>query len=1123
MDLDTLNNLNNSVAALFAAAEQQGLLGMQEICMVVQQNIPLLIERVEQAQPVQEEVLGFFMPLAQAYLAANADTASETVDVLLDCLGSDAWPMPLPADYRDSLREVLLVNKANSATTPVDIAVGAIEMEAVPVDSSLEQPPLDSPSDDVQAIAQQDTTQELIDMLAGEITRLCPELEHWLTAINHTDQEPTEESMEAFASYVEQIERMSMASDAVGLPSLKLWFDLLHGCVASSGGLGLTSAQHRVLSLMPKAVLAYLEAPTDASAAEGLLDILRSDAWGDLSPTAELHRLRSALPRVRVTREIDSLPARQVQAHPEDVSLTIPDDINQDLLEGLLQELPMQTADFTAAIQHIATGNGTVADIDVAKRAAHTLKGAANTVGIKGIANLTHHVEDILVALSKHHVLPGRNMAQMLVHAGDCLEAMSEAVAANGPVPDEAIDILQEVLDWANRIDHEGIPEDDAPVSPVKKPEEQVVQHAQQVRPSTPSVAQPTTQPEAATATAAATSNAGAAAESMVRVSASLIDELLRLVGETIISTGQVRERLQRLEHQNRDIQEQNQVFLQLAAKLEQQVDMRGLTGVRNASQHSVDFDPLEFEHYSELHTISRQLIEIATDSNEFSAQVKTELGKLAEVVNVQNRLHDETQNTMMRLRMLPVSTIVSRLQRSVRQTSRLVEKEVVLTVLGADTMVDANILNELVDPLMHMLRNAIDHGIESTEQRVAAGKGAEGHIVLQFLREGNQIVVRCRDDGAGVDVEAVRRKAQNNGLISPDARLPEDELVRLVLAPGFSTRNEPTQVSGRGVGLDVVYSRVLQLKGGLTLRSERGRGLEVVLNLPATLISTHALLVTAQTQIFAVSSYGIQDIRYVMPNELQLVGSQKFFRMGNDLLPLMHLDKLLNFVDAETVDDTKDGGFPALLVKDDTGSLRAVRVQKIMDSRNLVVKSLGRFVPKPHGVVGATILGDGSVVAVVDIPELIRKPTRQTVHPHHLGGLHDVREGGLRTAAALRRSALVVDDSLSARRATVQFMKDAGFEVQGAIDGIEAVEILAKWKPSILLVDMEMPRMNGLELTAHVRAQPDMEHLPIIMITSRSTEKHRSQAKAAGVNVYLTKPFSEEDLLEHIAQLTGN
>ena len=1117
MDLDILNN---SISTLLVTAEQQGLLGMQEVCMVVQQNIPLLVEKAEGKEPSKFNAIECLLPLTQAYVESNSGKEGETtdltqtVDLLLDCLCSDEWPLPLPMDYRESLREVLLADKAVSHVV-VETSVALLEGETPsPPPVALMEVAAEPEKPKEQAISH-----ELMDMLAGEITRLSPELEHLLTTINAIDQEPTEESMEAFASYVEQLERLSMASDAVGLPSLKSWFDVLHACVAGNGGLGLTQSQRSVLSLVPSAVLFYLASPLDTSATETLLSILLGDTWDGVAPaTEDLDRLRLALPAVRIIREADLLPARQSQALPTDVSLAIPNDISQDLLEGLLQELPMQTSEFTAAIQHIAAGNGTVADIDIAKRAAHTLKGAANTVGIKGIANLTHHVEDIFVALSKHHVLPSRSMAQMLVHAGDCLEAMSEAVVTGSPAPEDAVDTLQEVLDWANRIDKEGIPEEEDAAASTPS-------GANQTPPPSSSSSEISSVPSQSAIPSVATTASSGSPETMVRVSASLIDELLRLVGETIISTGQVQERLQRLEHQNRDIHEQNAVFLQLAAKLEQQVDMRSLTGTRTASEHSADFDPLEFEHYSELHTISRQLIEIATDSNEFSAQVKIELAKLAEVVNIQNRLHDETQNAMMRLRMLPVSTIVSRLQRSVRQTSRLVDKEVTLTVLGADTMVDANILNELVDPLMHMLRNAIDHGIEPVEKRIAAGKNGEGHIVLHFLREGNQIVVRCRDDGAGVDLDSVRRKAQNNGLIAPDTRLPDDELVRLVLAPGFSTRNEPTQVSGRGVGLDVVYSRVVQLKGGLTLKSEQGRGLEVVLNLPATLISTHALLVMVQDQIFAVSSYGIQDIRYVIPSDIQLVGKQKFLRSGNELLSLIHLDQLLNFPEEITLGndnaDTRDGGFPALLIKDNTGLPRAVRVQKIIDSRNLVVKGLGSFIPKPHGVVGATILGDGSVVAVIDIPELIRKPTRRMFHAH--AGRQDSENTPMAGTRTTGRTALVVDDSLSARRATVQFMKDAGFEVRGAIDGAEAVEILAKWKPSVLLVDMEMPRMNGLELTAHVRAQPEIAHIPIIMITSRSTEKHRNQAKAAGVNVYLTKPFSEDDLLQHVAELTAN
>jgi chemosensory pili system protein ChpA (sensor histidine kinase/response regulator) len=661
--------------------------------------------------------------------------------------------------------------------------------------------------------------------------------------------------------------------------------------------------------------------------------------------------------------------------------------------------------------------------------------------------------------------------------------------------------VLQDVLDWANRIDREGIPSGDA----VTAGPERTVTTAGEAGPVSDSEPVPSVSAQSS--------------EAMVRVPASLVDELLRLVGETIISTGQVRERLQRLLRQNRAIREQNSVFLQLATELEELVDLRGAAAGFGAAHADDEFDPLEFEHYGELHTVSRRLIEAATDTRELSVEVQSELSNLGELVEVQNRLHEQSQNAVMRTRMVPVATVVSRLQRSVRQAARLLDKPVVLTVTGADTMIDSNILNELVDPLMHMLRNAVDHGIESPDRRAAAGKATEGRIELAFSQEGNQVVVRCRDDGAGLDLVAVRRTAQSRGLLAGDQVMSDEELGRLILAPGFSTRTESTQVSGRGVGMDVVYSRVLQLKGGLNLLAVPGKGLEIELRLPAVLISTHALLVRSRARIFAVSSYGVQDIRYVLAEQVQRVGGESFFRNDQELFPLVDLDGLLNLSGERRADD-RLGGFPVILVRGDSGAVHAVRVQEIIDSCSLVVKNLGPYVPKPHGVVGATILGDGSVAAVIDVPELMRKPARQSAAPDR--GDAQFAADPYAASPQHRLTALVVDDSLSARRATAQFMKDAGFEVRSAIDGLEAVSILAKWKPSILLVDMEMPRMNGLELTAHVRARPETAKIPVIMITSRSTEKHRRQAEVAGVNVYLTKPFGDDQLLQHITELTA-
>lgn len=1082
------------VAEIFNRAEAAGLLGLQEVCMRVMQNVELLAPTHSQQGTPAGDMLASFSFVANEYLASPGDAAA--ADLLVDFLCSDIWPEQLAADERESLKLILLEGQGDplAAVTAADPLPVVIEADE-PGDGTANDAALLDEQIDPQP---QTINDELIGMLTAELSDMRSELEQLLPAAE-VSEAGNGTSTEAVETYAELIQRLGVAAEAVGLAALQNFLGSVYRRLVTEARNGLSSRQSNALAVLPGSILAYLAAPEDSSTGEGLLDLLRGDTWARPPSAAHAASLLLALSMVEITKDSVGAEARQKEALPENVSLALPTDLSQELLEGLLQEMPLHTSEFSACIQRLAAGSGTMKDVDSAKRAAHTLKGAGNTVGIKGIANLTHHVEDILVALSKYQILPGRKMAAMLTNAGDCLEAMGEAVMGTGPEPEYALAVLQDVLDWANRIDRDGVPEDDAPAAAAPRGEA-----------SAPSGSES----ESESAANAASAQTG---EAMIRVPAGLVDELLRLVGETIISTGQVRERLQRLQRQNKTIRAQNGVFLQLATELEELVDLRGAAAGFGTARDDDEFDPLEFEHYGELHTVSRRLIEAATDTGELSAEVHTELGSLGELVDVQNRLHEESQNAVMRTRMVSVATVVSRLQRSVRQASRLLDKHVALNVLGADTMIDSNILNELVDPMMHMLRNSVDHGIESPEQRAAAGKDAEGHIELAFSREGNQVVVRCRDDGAGLNLEAVRRTAESRGMLASDQTLSDDEMARLILAPGFSTRSESTQMSGRGVGMDVVYSRVLQLKGGLNLNSAPGRGLEIELRLPAMLISTHALLVRSRARVFAISSYGVQDIRYVTLDQVQKVGGESFFRINEELRPIADLDDLLNLKGERRGDDRK-GGFPALMVRDDSGAVHAVRVQEIIDSRSLVVKNLGRFVPKPHGVVGATILGDGSVAAVIDIPELMRKPVRRETATE----LDEGRTAHDASAAAgnARLTAMVVDDSLSARRATAQFMKDAGYEVRTAIDGLEAVAILDKWKPGILLVDMEMPRMNGLELTAHVRARPDTEKIPVIMITSRSTEKHRRQAEAAGVNVYLTKPFGDDQLLRHISEL---
>jgi chemosensory pili system protein ChpA (sensor histidine kinase/response regulator) len=311
---------------------------------------------------------------------------------------------------------------------------------------------------------------------------------------------------------------------------------------------------------------------------------------------------------------------------------------------------------------------------------------------------------------------------------------------------------------------------------------------------------------------------------------------------------------------------------------------------------------------------------------------------------------------------------------------------------------------------------------------------------------------------------------------------------------------------------MDMVYSRLLAMKGSLRIQTQPGQGCLMELRLPVTLISTHALLVRLRNRMVALSDRGIEQILYSGVGVIQQLGKVATYRMGDEVYELTSLETLLNL----SPDQRAQGRAtpPVLLVREETGAVRAVLAQEILDSRDLVVKNLGQYIPRLDGIVGATILGDGSVAPVLDLPELLRAPAaRQAARTV-------ARAAAPATSAPHRPFVLAVDDSLSARRSLAQFAQDAGFEVRTARDGLEAIEIIKGKRPDLVLADLEMPRMNGLELTAHLRANQTTRAVPVIMITSRSTEKHRREAEMTGVNIYLTKPFMEDELLGHIHQL---
>jgi chemosensory pili system protein ChpA (sensor histidine kinase/response regulator) len=1050
------------------AAQGAEVVGLGDVC-------GLLLERVEAARAVASLAEAAspdwllptldFAALAQVFVAAPAD--QEIAANLLACLQHSSWPNPLDENEAATLRIVLgLPAVIEEITTPLVI---------------------EEPSSSVPE--QQQVDPEHLALLAGEFPAML--------AAMRADLDAARSDTTALEGCADVFERGASAAEVAGLVALRHVLAHVAERVRAAAP-RLSNEQHAWLADFPQRVRAYLATPMDPSSAAALIESLfEGGAWMALPPQRAAD-LEQALYRVAFVTAAG--PERAKEATAEQVSLAVPADINPELLDGLLAELPVQTAEFAAAMQRVASGAASMFDLDVAKRAAHTLKGAAHTVGVQGIANLTHHVEDILISLTRHGRMPQSDLAETLIGAADCLEAMSEALLGVGPIPHDAQQTLQHLLDWANRIDAEGLPEDDEPApAPVDAAD-------------TTANIEPAAEPVALDPHGAF--DASAPAENMLRLPASLVDELLRLVGETMIANTQIKEQLRLTVEHTRAVTKQNTALQDLAGELEQLVDVRGVTAPLGIAKSHGDFDALEFDHYNELHTVSRRLIEAATDSRELSRAGEQRLATLAELLDGQGRLAIENQKVVMKTRMVPASSVVSRLQRSVRQTARLVDKRLELQVTGANTAIDSQVLNGLVDPLMHLLRNAADHGIEDAQVRAERGKPAVGRIDLVFAREGTSVVVRVSDDGGGLDLPRIRAKAESRGHLAPLQPATDDEIARLILLPGFSTRDDATQVSGRGIGMDAVHTKVQALKGTLRLLTPPGRGLTVELRLPASLMTTHGLLIRHNDQVLAISSYGIHDIRYVTRDQVRALGNGQVYQDQGKVYELHGLDRLIGRTEHS---DERDW-FPALLVQADSGSLRAVRVQEVLDSQEVVVKNLGRYVPRLQGVVGVTILGDGSIAPVLDLPQLLRGPQRAARVVTAASSA--VAE---RSPLESRRSALVVDDSLSARRAAAQFMRDAGFSVRTAIDGIEAAALIEKQVPDIVLVDMEMPRMNGLEFTTHVRSREATRHVPIVMITSRSTEKHRRQAEAVGVNVYLTKPFSDEELLDHVERLTAS
>jgi chemosensory pili system protein ChpA (sensor histidine kinase/response regulator) len=596
-----------------------------------------------------------------------------------------------------------------------------------------------------------------------------------------------------------------------------------------------------------------------------------------------------------------------------------------------------------------------------------------------------------------------------------------------------------------------------------------------------------------------------------VRVQSTLLDEMVNYAGEINIYRSRMEQQVSDYRY---NLAELDQTITRLRDQL-RQLEMEVEAQILYRHEQEVDatnmeFDPLELDRYSNLQQSSRSLIESISDLRSLQELMKNTTRESETLLMQQSRVSTDLQEGLLRSRMIPFAGLASRLRRIVRQSARQLGKKVDLELLGAEGEMDRTVIERVIAPLEHMLRNAVAHGIELPDQRTAAGKQVDGLITISFEREGPEIVLRIEDDGAGINAEAVRLRAIERDLMEEDSQLSDYDVMQFILQTGFSTAAEVTQISGRGVGLDVVNSEVKQLGGSLHIESTAGQGTRFTVRLPYTLAINQVLVVMAGSETFCVPLASVEGVVRANCEELTECyrSDECLYNYAGNEYQLKHLGTLLNTAAVAPVGSQKQA--PVLLVR--IGEKRiAIQIEALLGSREIVIKPVGTQLSKLDCISGATILGDGRVVMILDMAAIARMNSRA-----RMPEVPAVSDNDSRLVI------MVVDDSITVRKVTTRLLERNGFRVLTAKDGVDAMGQLQEAVPDMMLLDIEMPRMDGFELATHMRNDTRLKHIPIIMITSRTGDKHRERAQQIGVSNYLGKPYQESDLLDSIYRIIG-
>ncbi len=828
-----------------------------------------------------------------------------------------------------------------------------------------------------------------------------------------------------------------------------------------------------------------------------------------------------------VSEEISDFSG-SIADQPETISVAdMADEADAEVAEIFMDEAEELMEDLDRCIQDWQAAPDNSQHNEAIQRVLHTLKGGAFMAGLTEIGELSHNMESELQSRLINKQMADDGLFQSLHQQYDLIAGRIDSVqlwlkeGGQGPITSpaspEALQSIQPVMVTEGPIEK----------LDVKTPSGPELVSANEDLPepvSTNNVVPLRTAAAEAFKPAVAQEEAPRRnqPQEMIKVSADLLDGLVNLAGETSISRG-------RLENQVTDfsftLEEMDATLDRLKDQLRRldiETEAQVLFRQERHGPNYEDFDPLEMDRYSQLQQLSRSLVESASDLMDLKGTLLDKTRDAETLLLQQSRVNTELQEGLMKTRMVPFSRLVPRLRRIVRQISQDLGKQVELQVNNAEGEMDRSVLERLISPLEHMLRNAVDHGLESTQKRQEMGKPQVGSITLSLFRDGGDVVLKLTDDGAGINLDAVRKKAIDRGLLSPATEISDQDALQFILQAGFSTAEKVTQISGRGVGMDVVNSEIKQVGGNIIINSEAQVGTEFIIRLPFTVSVNRALMSKVGEALFAIPLNSIEGIVRVSSASLKELYEQEnpVYQYGGRDYPLKYLGELLRNENHVKLTEA-DVAWPVVLVRGSQPA--AIQVDALMGSREIVVKTLGPQFSSVVGVSGGTILGDGSVVIILDLPNMMRH-MHSLEYQQHVA-IANQEEDEIKKAVVEDKvtSILVVDDSVTVRKVTTRLLERNGIEVRTAKDGVDAMEILQEYRPDVMLLDIEMPRMDGFEVATQMRHDSKLKDVPIIMITSRTGDKHRQRAMAIGVTDYMGKPFQEEKLLAAIDNIVGS